>query len=199
MRTSNSLASRTGAALRDNRGFTLLELIIVLVIVSIMTLLVAPRVSVFMSGSRSNFIILQSLVSKAFDDAFVNNRTNFLVIHMGETVSDLTDLGEKIFSRKNGVSVVNFEEGSFKDNPNPLLAYREFPSSFRFEEVLLASGEKISNGNVLVPFYPQGFSDDVIVHIMVNDEERHSMRISKFRKKPKFVQDYVNFDTEDQD
>ncbi|MBP7584973.1 MAG: prepilin-type N-terminal cleavage/methylation domain-containing protein [Spirochaetes bacterium] len=198
-RRTNIIAARFRAAFSDNRGFTLLELIIVLAIVSIMTLLVAPRVSVFLSGSRSNFIILQSIVSKSFDDAFIQNRTNFLVIHMGETVSDLTDLGEKIFSRKNGVSVVNFADGEFRDSPNPLLAYREFPSSFRFEEVLMASGEKISQGNVLVPFYPQGQSDDVIVHILVNDEERHSMRISKFRKKPRFVREYITFDSEDQE
>jgi prepilin-type N-terminal cleavage/methylation domain-containing protein len=196
MRTSNNLAARARAALGDNRGFTLLELVIVLVIVSIMTLLVAPRLSVFLSGSRSNFIILQSIVAKSFDDAFIRNRTNFLVVHMGDSISELTDLDEKIFSRKNGVSVVNFSEGSFRDSPNPLLKYRRFPGSFRFEEVIMASGEKITSGNVLIPFYPRGHSDDVIVHILANDDERYSMRISKYRKTPKFVPDYVNFDTE---
>lgn len=196
MRARNRLAARARAALGDNRGFTLLELVIVLVIVSIMTLLVAPRVSVFMSGRRSNFIILQSMVAKAFDDAFIQNRTNFLVIHMGDSITELTDLDENIFSRKNGVSVVNFTGGAFKDSPNPLLAYRRFPASFKFEEVIMASGEKISNGNVLIPFYPRGHSDDVIVHILSNDDERYSMRIMKFRKEPKILQDYVNFDTE---
>jgi len=197
MTTPNNIAARLKAALWNNRGFTLLELIIVLVIVSIMTLLVAPRVSVFMSGRRSNFIVLQQTIAKTFDDSFIRNRTNFLVFHMGEAVSDLTDLGENIFSRKNGISVVNFEEGRFRDNPNPLLSYREFPSSFKIEEVLMSSGHKSTMGNVLVPFYPRGYSDDVIVHILVNDEDRYSLRISKYRKNPTVKRDYITFDTED--
>ncbi len=166
-----AIAARIKTAVRDNRGFSLLELIIVLVIISIMTMLVAPRISVFMSGSRTNFIILQSIAAKTFDDALLKNRTNFLVFHMGESVSDLEDLGEKIFSRKNGVSVVNFVNGEFKDSPNRLLSYQKFPASFKIEEVILSSGEKVSDGSVLVPFYPRGYSDDVIVHILVNDEK----------------------------
>ena len=193
---NNIIADRLRTALRDNRGFSLLELIIVLVIISIMTMLVAPRISVFMSGSRTNFIILQSVAAKAFDDAVLKNRTNFLVFHMGETLSDLGDMGEKIFSRKNGVSVVNFVNGEFKDSPNRLLSYQKFPSSFKIEEVILSSGEKISDGSVLVPFYPRGYSDDVIVHILVNDENRHSLRISKYRRDSKILPDYISFDTE---
>ncbi len=198
MPCKNSIpTARARAALADNRGFTLLELIIVIVIVSIMTLLVTPRISVFMSGRRSNFMVLQQTIAKAFDDSFIRNRTNFLVFHMGEAASDLTDLGENIFSRKNGISVVNFSEGEFKDNPNPLLSYREFPASFKIEEVLIASGDKSSTGSVLVPFYPRGYSDNVIVHILVNDEDRYSLRIDKYGKKSSVQRDYINFDTED--
>ena len=61
----------------------------------------------------------------------------------------------------------------------------------------MGSGEKITSGNVLIPFYPRGHSDDVIVHILSNDDERFSMRISKFRKEPKILPDYVSFDTEE--
>lgn len=196
MSRRNNFSDRIRKAIADNSGFTLLELIIVLVIISVMTLLVAPRLTVFLSGSRTNFTVLESIVAKTFDDAYLKKRTNFLVLHLGEGPTDLSDIAEKIFSRKNGVSVVNFTNGTFKDSPNPLLSYREFPSSFKLEEVLLSSGEKVNTGNVLVPFYPNGYSDDVIVHILAGDE-RYSLRIRKYQKKPTITNDFIAFDHEE--
>ncbi len=192
----NNFAVFLRKAIADKSGFTLLELIIVLVIISVMTLLVAPRLTVFLSGSRTNFTVFESLVTKTFDDAYLKKRTNFLVLHLGEGPTELSDIAEKIFSRKNGVSVVNFIGGTFKDSSNPLLSYREFPSSFKLEEVLLVSGEKVNTGNVLIPFYPNGYSDDVIVHILVGDE-RYSLRIRKYQKKPLITDDFISFDYEE--
>ena len=52
----------------DMRGFTLLELLIVLVIISILSLVVAPRISVFMSGKRSNTLLMSAMIEKTFDE-----------------------------------------------------------------------------------------------------------------------------------
>lgn len=192
----NSLTKRIVNFFSDSSGFTLLELIIVLVIISILTLIVAPRLAIFFSSRRTNFTIFASMVEKTFDDAYLKKRTNFLVLHLGEGPSDLTEIAEKIFSRKNGISVINFVDGTFKDNPNPLLSFREFPSSFKMEEVLLSSGEKVNTGNVLIPFYPNGYADDVIVHI-ISDDEKFSLRIRKYQKKPLIAKDFINFDYEE--
>ncbi|MCX7678389.1 MAG: prepilin-type N-terminal cleavage/methylation domain-containing protein [Spirochaetes bacterium] len=196
MSNKNNLSKLRSNIFLDWDGFTLLELIIVLVIISVITLIVAPRLSVFFSSSRTNFMLFASMIEKTFDDAYLKKRTNFLVLHLGEGPSELSEISEKIFSRKNGISVVNFIDGKFKDSPNPLLSYREFPSSFKLEEVLLSTGEKVTTGNVLIPFYPNGYSDDVIVHIVTNDE-KYSFRIRKYQKKPQFAKDFINFDYEE--
>lgn len=179
----------------DNKGFTLLEMIIVMVIISIMALLIAPRLTDILGSRRGNFIILTSIIAKTFDDSFIRGRVNFLIVHLYEPDPDSEPgVNADIFSRRNGVSVVNLDEGAFVDSKNRLLQFKEYPSSFKIERVLLATGEKITLGNVIIPFYPKGYSDDIILHILVNDEERWSLRIYKLRKEAQIANGYIDFE-----
>ena len=183
------------AAYCNMRGFTLLELLIVLVIISILSLVVAPRISVFMSGKRSNTLLISAMIEKTFDDAFINNHTNFFVFHLSNSDNELVDFNETVFSRRNGVSVVNIgKEGKFTESSNKLLQHREFPDSYRLTEAILSSGEKVKRGNILLPFYPQGYSDNLIIHIVVNGSEQYSMILDKFNKRPRIVSDFVDFE-----
>jgi prepilin-type N-terminal cleavage/methylation domain-containing protein len=180
-------------ALRGNKGFTLVELIIVVVILSILSLVVAPRITNIFDSRRSNFTILTTIIAKTFDDSFINERLNFLLIHLFEPGSGTATEGE-VFFRNNGVSVVvRNDNGDYIDHPNKLLQYKQFSDSFRIEEIILSTGEKITEGNVLVPFYPAGYSDNVILHILVDDEERWSVKIFKMRKEPEVVPEYIDF------
>ena len=178
---------------KNNRGFTLLEIAIVVTIISIMSLLVLPRISRFFDSKRNNFFLLTTVIAKTFDDSFLKDRTNFLMIHLYEPMSS-DEMENEIFSRKNGVSVVNLDEnGKFVDSINKLLRYRDFPDSFKIEEVVLSTGEKVGIGNVLIPFYSKGYSDNVILHILVNDEEKWSVRIFKLKKEAEIFPDYIDF------
>lgn len=180
-------------ALYDNRGFTLLEIMIVLVIISVLGMFIIPRMPSLMNSKRTNFLILTSVIAKTFDDSYIKERQNFLVIHLFEPMEE-TQEGD-LYARNNGISVVNLEQnGTFADSKNKLLKYQSFPESFKLEEILLSTGERIAQGNVFVPFYPSGTSDDVIIHILVNNEERWSVRIYKMRKEPEIISDYITFE-----
>ena len=185
----------------DNRGFTLIEVIIVLVVISIMTLAVAPRMTNVFSTERENTAIVTGIIAKTFDDSFLNSRTNYLTIHLyepDETFLKTDDSGmREIFSRNNGISVLRLEDGSFKDTDREILKHRDFPESFRFEEVVLSSGEILKRGSVMVPFYPEGYSDDMIIHVLVNDENRLSIRMRKYMKEPQVVPEYITFEDTD--
>lgn len=182
--------------IKGDKGFTLLEIIIVMVIISILSLLIVPRISNFFNIKRTNFLILTTTIAKTFDDSYINNRLNFLVVHLYEPMSDSEEENE-LFSRTNGISVVNLgSNGSFTDSKNKLLKPREFSDSFKIEEVILSTGEAVTQGNVFIPFYPEGNSDNVILHILINEEERWSIRIFKMRKEPEVKIDYIKFDTE---
>lgn len=185
----------TRMKINDNKGFTLLEMIIVMVIISIMALLVAPRLTDILGSRRGNFIILTSIIAKTFDDSFIRGNVNFLIVHLNEQDPDSEPgANADIFSRRNGISVVNLDEGKFVDSKNKLLQFKEYPSSFKIEKVLLSTGEKITQGNVIIPFYPNGNSDDVIVHILVNDEERWSLRMYKLKKEADIAYNYIDFE-----
>jgi len=169
-------------------------MIIVIVVVSLMGILVIPRMSVFLGNKRENFALFTGMISKTYDDSFLHDRTNFLVIHLDEPSSDDTDIEDDVFKRQNGVSVLNYAENKFRETEKKILKFREFPSSFRIEQVLLSTGEIIGNGSVMVPFYPRGYSDNVIVHVLVNDEEKWSVRILKYKKEPEVKPDYISFE-----
>ena len=174
-------------------GFTLIELLIVISILSVMSLIVAPRISNILDSKRSNFLILTTMIAKTFDDSFVNGRQNFVLLHLYEPMSS-NETEDKMFSRENGISVaVRNDTGNFEDSKNKLLQYKKFSDSFRIEEILLSTGEKITTGNVLIPFYPDGQSDNVILHILVNNEENWSIRIFKLKKEPEIFPGYIDF------
>ncbi len=176
----------------NNKGFTLLEITIVVVIISVLSLLIIPRISSMLDSKRNNFFILTTVMAKTFEDSFTYDRTNFLVIHLHESMDSEEE--NEVFSRPNGVSVVTMDdEGKFVDSKNRYLKYKEFPDSFKIEEVILSTGEKVGIGNVMIPYYPKGYSDNVILHILVDDEEQWSVRIFKLRKEAEIFPDYIDF------
>lgn len=175
-------------------GFTLLELILVISIFSVMALLVFPRITLFFSNERGNFIVLTSIIAKTFDEAYLKGEMHYLVVHLAQQDNDLLEYGEDIFSRTNGVSVVTIKNrNTFADSPHPLLKFHRFPESFTIEEVLVRGKSPVTRGSVLVPFYPQGASDNVIIHILVNRKDRWSVKISKMLKEPGIEREYINF------
>jgi prepilin-type N-terminal cleavage/methylation domain-containing protein len=182
----------------DDRGFTFIEIMVVLVVISIMALAVAPRMTNFFKNERENSAILTGLIAKTFDDSFLNDRINYLAIHLydpGDEASETADKKLKdIFSRRNAVSVLRLENGAFTDNRRRILETRNFADSFRLQEVILSSGEIMKRGTVIVPFYPRGYSDDVIIHVLMNGTDRASIRIRKHMKEPQVAPEYIGFD-----
>lgn len=187
--------SRIKSALKHEGGFTLLELMIVLAILSIMSLIVLPRVSSIGREQKDNLLIVKGIIAKTFDDAYLNGNINFLTVHLmtpGELSNDSLD--ESYSERNNAISILQIDKnGVFKDNPNKILKSRKFSENFKLEEVLFENGEKIGLGNVLIPFYPQGYSDNIIIHILVNDQDKWSIKIDKFQRDVKIVNDYITF------
>jgi prepilin-type N-terminal cleavage/methylation domain-containing protein len=185
-------ASSTGQSGRHMAGgFTLVELMVVVAVFAIIAMVAVPRLSRFFSSRSENMSFLTKYIAKTHDDAFLNARIDFLAIHLYKKDHDMKDPVNEIFTRRNGVSVLNMQDGSYIDNPRALLQPYEFPGSFRIEEVVLRTGEVISNGSVVIPFYPQGYSDNAVIHVVTNEDERWSVRIRKHFRDPEVVHDWV--------
>ena len=179
-----------------NGGFTLIEIIVVVAILAILFMIAAPRITRVFSTQRENFAIFTGMIVRTFDDAFLHNRTNYLIVHLQDPDPE-DPFGQKdVFSRRNGISVVNIVDGEFVESKLRSLRFKEFSGSFLIEEVLLSSGEKITRGNAWIPFYPQGYSDNVIIHVMVNGDRQWSIQIEKHIKEPKVIEGWIAHETE---
>jgi len=55
----------------------------------------------------------------------------------------------------------------------------------------------MKTGNVIIPFYPNGYADNAIVHIAAGNEEKWSIVINKHLKEPRVVPDYITFENSD--
>jgi prepilin-type N-terminal cleavage/methylation domain-containing protein len=177
-------------------GFTLIELVVVIAVIALLFMIAVPRLSRIMSTQRENFALFTGMAAQTFDDAFLKSRTNFFTIYLNGPDPEDAAAQKDTSNRRNGIGVQVHENGEFVDSKRKSLRYKDFSNSFLLEEVITPSGEKITNGNVLVPFYPQGYSRGCIVHILVKDEQRWSVIIDKHMKEPKVVEGYVTFDTE---
>jgi len=182
----------------NNEGFTLIEILIVIIILSIMMLAVVPRMTAFFNNERENTAITTALIVKTFDDSLLNENINYLSIHLyapwRQEEQPPDSESADVYSRRNAISVLRLVDGKFTQHKKNILKPRVFPDSFRFEEVVLSTGEVIKNGNVLVPFYPAGFSDNIILHILLNDSDKISIKIRKFLREPLVVNGYAEFD-----
>ncbi len=180
----------------DDRGFTLIEIVVVIAIISILFMIAVPRVTRIFSTQRENFAIFTGMIAATFDDAFLKSRTNFFTVYLTAPDPEDTMAQKGVFNRKNGVAVLNYVNDEFVDSRRKMLQFKEFPQSFLIEEVVTSSGETITNGNVMIPFYPQGYSNDYIIHVLVNGEQKWSVRIDKHLKEPKVSEGYATFDQE---
>lgn len=185
--------------LKRSEGFTLIETLVVVVILSIMATIVVPRMTTFFNSERESIAMATGLIAKTFDDSFLKGNINYLTIHLSSPWEDELSVSggsetTAILRRRNAISVLRLKDEKFEYADKGVLKARDFPSSFRFEEVVLSSGEIIKDGNVMLPFYPAGYSDDAIIHVLVNSSDKISIKIRKHLKEPQVLEGYVVFD-----
>src|SRR3990172_4050347 len=120
--------------LADSSGFTLIEMAIVIVVLSILFLIVTPRISRVINSERDSFAIFTGMIAKTFDDSFLHNKINYLVVHLQSPNAEETELNKDILNRHNAVSVINIIKGSFVENKRKSLKWQFPTDKFLIEE-----------------------------------------------------------------
>lgn len=167
--------------LNDNRGFTLLELLVVITIIAIMSVIALPKLTGFIGNERKESSLLVAYIEAVTDDSFVSRKVNYLCIHLAKPDIKNTEFFDDSYNDTNMVNVYNFINGKLVRNKSEVLKNRSFSSSFVLDEVILDGGRIISRGNVLIPFYSDGSSEEFSVKIS-SDKDKLFIKKSRINK-----------------
>ena len=156
---------------RENKGFTLIELVVVMAIIALMSVIALPKLSGFFGNNRKESAILRSYIEAVTDDSFVKRKTNYLCIHLQRAGEKNAELFNDKYNETNIINVYEFDNGKFIQNKSNILKDRSFSSSFTLDEVILEGGKSITSGNILIPFYSDGTSLGFVIKIRAGDSK----------------------------
>jgi len=161
----------------DNNGFTLIELVVVIAILSVMSLVALPKISGFLGNERKESALFESYIAAVADDSYINMRDNFICLSLRDKGGESGEaLGDRY--RENSMATYLFIDNKFQLNEKKILKTRDFSSSFKITQVIFDGGMTVSEGVVLIPFYSDGTSENFTVRIISDGKDIY---LKKFR------------------
>ena len=163
----------------NKKGYTLVELIVVLVLIGLVLTLVAPRLRNALlsdnlkSAARKMMGIISNLRNEAIREQkdyvlhFDLNANRFWVSYGSMTDEDRT---------------VAREEGS------------NFPSDIHIDDVWIKGEGKIVEGETRIRFTRRGYTQKSAIHLSSEDGRKLTLELSPFLGKVKVINKYVEFD-----
>ena len=177
-RTNRYVTSKEPGMLKNAQGFTLIELVVVMLLISIILAAAIPR----------------------FDGGFLHDPTKKLSRWLITTVKALRSTA--IHKQIQQTLVIDFQNNRMwtvnaEMNEEALAAASEkafvVPKAIRIAEIdFLNENREISNP-VSVNFYPAGFSDNVLIRLESNQTDRFSFLIEPLLPKVKFFEEWISF------
>jgi prepilin-type N-terminal cleavage/methylation domain-containing protein len=164
---------------RRNNGFTLIELIVVISLISLMLFFAVPRFQVDVLSDHtkkaSRWIMLQvhDLKEKAVHDQ------KRYVLHLSLDSNRLWVTSEIMSPEE----IQSAEASGYELSDDIKLLDVEYPDK-----------EKISAGQADIYFYKKGYSDKAIIHISNNDNEVLSFLIEPFLSRVRLYNKYIEFE-----
>ena len=161
------------------KGFTLIELVVVVALISIMLFLAIPRFqSDFLTNSSkkvSRWILYK--VPSLKENAFRNQKR--YVLHVGID-------SEKMWITHDGMSDEELQDAEMD-------AFK-IPGDITIQDVEFPDEQIISGGRGDIYFYEKGYSDKAIIHMVNDDDRRLSFLIEPFLPRVYVYNTYVRFE-----
>lgn len=159
-----------------NRGFTLIELMVVMLLISIILAVAIPR---FDSTPLQD-------PGKKFSRWMINavRHLRASAIQTQNVQALVVDLSEQrlwmIHEEMSDEERIAAAEDAFKVDRSMRIVNAQYPDR-----------ERINSGTIDIRFYPAGFSDQVLLHIEDEDAERISYLIEPLLPKLKIVEEWI--------
>lgn len=148
-----------------NRGFTLIEMIVVTALISIMLVVAIPRLEggLFSDGSDETARWIIANVRNLKEKAVVEEKAYLLnvspdVQRMWITAAGMAD-ADADAAREAGYTL---------------------PRGVIIDHVAFSQTERLSSGTIPIGFYPRGYSDRAVIRVRTNDGDRLAFFIEPF-------------------
>lgn len=175
MPTSKTGISTSGVTLRDNAGFTLLELVIVITILGIAAVMVFPKFSAFgLNKGKSSTRHLAGLIQHLAQES-VATKKEFRLYY---------DLEEEAY-------FVKIRSGrQFIPTSDVLISGRALPKGMSFEDVVTPRHGKVQDGEAYTTFFNLGV-EKTVIHLR-DGEEIWTLMINGLTGRVKVIDRYVD-------
>lgn len=164
---------------RPEQGFTLIELMVVMLLISIVLSIAIPKFggSAFQDPVKKMSRWMINTVRTLRSAAIQQQKTQGLVIDLSNRrmwiVNDAAD------------EEAAQAEASKKTVP--------IPDAIRYMDVQFPQQERISSGTAEVRFYPAGYSDQVLIHLETDDDEKLTYLVEPLLPKVKIFDEWIEF------
>ncbi len=149
---------RISAAGISSRGFTLLELLVVLFILSGAAVLVLPRLTAMQDGDARSSARNIAAMMRYLDERAVAGRTRYrLQLDLNEQKISVQQLGK---------------EGVAKLPDDPFLQRNPLIGSARLEDVSTERSGIINSGSIAVTYGIGGLSEPIVLHLGIPGREK---------------------------
>lgn len=173
-----------GVGLRMNRrltscaaGFTLIELMVVMMMVTIILAVAIPRFDggVFQDPTKAVARRMINTVRSLRSKAVQHQQLQSLVV----------DLDSQRFWMAN----IAMDEQAIAAAEEK--AYT-LPETVRFMEILFRNRDPVTAGKTTIHFYPAGYSDHAVIHLLNDDRDRFSFVVEPLLSKVKFLEEWID-------
>lgn len=176
---------------KDTRGFTLIEMLLVIALIAVMATMALPTVSSYFrvsldTASREiaakiresyNSTVVTGYVHRmAYDidkgQYWVEVGTATVLLDTEETLKKQEEREKRVFEKKE-------KKSPFKLSDDITPKKLKLPSGVVFEDIqTAASPEPIKEGIVYTHFFPQGATEKTVLHIKNRDGQQHTLSVS---------------------
>jgi len=174
-------------ALRNGKGFTLLELLVVLVVIGTVMAVALPKFSdMFEVRLKSAMRYLIGTVKFCFHESIIKQVPIRLFFNIEEGTYYFAVLAQ---SAEN--------TGEFVALPSNFAAPRKLPDGVSFIDVVTSHDvEKRTEGDdIFIEFYPNGFAEKAVIHLGDEYGRQYTLMVKPLTGDVEIFDDYIDFST----